>query len=60
MASNQITLKLTIAWWLRYYIFGLFVMCRLTGMGLNEQRVEYWLRKAIRVKRERTSAKLAH
>lgn len=50
MASRQITVSIHVAWWLRYYMLGLVLMHRLTGMEINEQRVGYWLSKAIKAK----------
>lgn len=50
MASNQITLKLTVAWWLRYYIYGVVLMCWMTGAGVNEERVSKWMRRAMKVR----------
>lgn len=50
MASNQITVKLTVAWWLRYYVYGLCVMHWITGAEVNEERVSKWMRRAMRVR----------
>lgn len=60
MASNQITLKLTVAWWLRYYIYGVVLMCWMTGCEPRADRLGYWVAKSVRVRHERSSAELAH
>lgn len=50
MATNLLRIKISVAWWLRYYIYGLLLMHWITGMGVNEQRVAYWLSKGMRTK----------
>lgn len=46
MATAHLSIR--IAWWLRYYLIGLVLMHRLTGMQPNWGRVSHWAGKAIK------------
>lgn len=40
-----------IAWWFKYYLAGLTFMVQMTQAEPNWQRVEYWTRKAVVMRR---------
>ena len=47
MVTSTITIK--VAWWLRYYLMGLVLMHKLTGMQPNWGRVNHWVGKASKL-----------
>lgn len=49
---TQVTIRVSVAWWLRWYIVGVALMCRTTGCQPNIERVAYWVRRSIRMRIE--------
>jgi hypothetical protein len=43
----QITFNVRVAWWLKWYIAGVLLMAYITKCQPNEERVSYWVRKAV-------------
>lgn len=50
MAKSTFTMKLRIAWWLKWYLYGVAVTCRLTGLDFDEAKVQRYIRRAITVR----------
>ena len=48
----RLSLRLHVAWWLRWYLVGVVLMCWMTRMQPNEERFRYWIRKAIKLRIE--------
>jgi len=45
-----ITVQVRIAWWLKWYIAGVIMMCRLTGLDFDEAKVRRYVRRALKVR----------
>ena len=45
-----ITVQVRIAWWLKWYMAGVIVMCRLTGLDFDEAKVRWYVRRALTAK----------
>lgn len=52
MAQTQVAIRISVAWWLRWYILGVTLMCRMTGCQPNIERVSHWVRRSIRMRIE--------
>jgi len=52
MAQQQIRIRIGVAWWLRWYLSGVALMCRVTGCDPDVVRVAYWIRQSIRMRIE--------
>lgn len=50
--QQQIKISARIAWWLRWYLLGVALTCRMTGCQPNIERVTYWVRRSIRMRVE--------
>lgn len=50
MASKNIVMKIRVAWWLKWYCLGVVAMCRLTGKQPDEDRVKFWVSRAVSAK----------
>lgn len=50
MATCTMAFKVTVAWWLKPYFYGLATMSALSGMEPNYERAKYWINKAVKVK----------
>lgn len=50
MAASTLTLKVSVAWWLKPYCYMLATISALTGMEPDWERVNYWIGRAVRVK----------
>lgn len=50
MAATKLTLAVTTAWWLRYYMYGVASVCALFNREPNWDRVQHWIQRAVRVK----------
>ncbi|WP_167670682.1 hypothetical protein [Allopusillimonas ginsengisoli] len=46
----MIVIKLRVAWWFRWYLFGVLTMAQLTGLQPDPQRVGRWLARAVSIK----------
>ncbi|WP_368655407.1 hypothetical protein ABRY94_11790 [Castellaniella ginsengisoli] len=52
MATEQIKIRVSVAWWLRWYILGVALMCRMTGCAPDMDRASYWIRRSIKMRIE--------
>jgi hypothetical protein len=50
-SQATITFRVTMAWWWRFYVYGVLTMSSLTGLEADEDKIRYWIRKAIRLQR---------
>ncbi|AMP15893.1 hypothetical protein [Collimonas pratensis] len=46
MSADLIEFKM--AWWFKFYVFGVTTMCLLTGREPIQEKSLYWTQKAIR------------
>lgn len=46
--NQQLEIQITVAWWLRWYLAGVLVMSRLTGLEPDLERVQAVVMRAIR------------
>lgn len=49
---QQINIRVSVAWWLRWYLAGVALMCRVTGCDPDMGRVAYWVRRSIKMRIE--------
>lgn len=49
MAIISIKLQVQIAWWLRFYMFGVQTMCFFTGLSPDLEKVQQVFRRAVKV-----------
>lgn len=47
MAGNEIIVYIRVRWWLTWYLHGVSLMSRLTGLPPNWGRVDKWIDRAI-------------
>ena len=52
MAIQGIQIRISVAWWLRWYLAGVALMCRVSGADPDVDRVVYWVRRSIRMRIE--------
>lgn len=50
MAATRIAIKVTLAWWLPLYVRGVALMCALTGLEPDWDRVQRVVKRAMRLK----------
>lgn len=48
MAKSTLTLKLTIAWWFRPYVYGVMWFAMLTGLRPDEEKLKRAIAKSVR------------
>lgn len=48
--AKQIQIKVSLAWWLRWYLCGVLLMSRHTGLQPDSDKVAYWAGKATKIK----------
>lgn len=46
---QTVTISIRVSWWLRWYLAGVALMCRMTGGQPDMDRVAYWVRRAIKL-----------
>lgn len=44
-------IELKMAWWFKFYVWGVTAMCLLTGAEPLQEKSLYWCNKAIRISR---------
>lgn len=49
MATVTLQAKVKIAWWWKFYAYGVITMARLTGMQPDSEKVGYWFKKAVTI-----------
>lgn len=49
MAMNDIKVTIRIAWWLRWYLYGVCWMIVITGLQPDMRKVEAWINRGVRV-----------
>lgn len=49
MMQHQVVIRVSVSWWLRWYLAGVALMCRMTGCQPDADRVAYWVRRAIKL-----------
>lgn len=54
MATNQITLSIKLAWWLKWYLRGVVFAASVTGLRPDPKRVGYWVGRAAKIEVERS------
>ena len=47
---SAITVQVRIAWWLKWYMAGVIMMSRLTGLDFDEAKVRWYVRRGVKVK----------
>jgi len=50
MAQTSITLRITMAWWWKPYVYGMATMAAITGREPNWERVNVWVKRAMKVR----------
>ena len=50
MAQAQLKLRVSLAWWLKPYLYGVILTARLTGAEPDMNKVGRMVRKAVRAK----------
>lgn len=50
MARLAPTIKVTFAWWLKPYLYGVVIMVKLTRLEPDYDKVEKTIRRAIRMR----------
>jgi len=48
--EHSITVRLSVAWWLRWYLAGVVLTCKMTGCQPDMGRVERWISRAIKLR----------
>lgn len=49
MAISRITVNIKVAWWLKAYLYGVTLMCELTGRHPDWVRVDRMIRAGTRI-----------
>lgn len=50
MAITKITVNIKVAWWLKAYLYGVTLMCRLTGLHPDWAKVDRVIRAGVSVR----------
>jgi hypothetical protein len=48
MATTTITLTIKVRWWLRWYLAGVLLTSRVTGLVPDLAKVDYWIGRGVR------------
>lgn len=49
MVTRQVIVRLRVAWWLRWYLSGVILTSRMTGLAPDLSKVGGWVQRAIRM-----------
>jgi hypothetical protein len=50
MKVSELKVGVNLAWWVRPYLFGLVAACWLVGKEPDMSKVQYWLKRGIRMR----------
>lgn len=50
MSKHSVHATLCVAWWFRWYLSGVLLVARLTGLQPDPQRVGWWLTRAVSIR----------
>ncbi|MCG2586508.1 hypothetical protein [Massilia sp. TS11] len=50
MAMQVVEIRVSFAWWVKPYLWGVQTMSALTGLKCDHDKVTYWLTKGMRIK----------
>lgn len=53
MTRAELRITIKVAWWLKFYMFGVILMSRITGMSPDESKVRHYIMRGISVKASR-------
>tara|TARA_A100000171_G_scaffold51185_1_gene64730 strand:- start:441 stop:605 length:165 start_codon:yes stop_codon:yes gene_type:complete len=48
VARSRLTVRLSLRWWLPFYIEGVRLMSEITGLEPDPAKVAYWVRKGVK------------
>jgi hypothetical protein len=51
MAEVNLAVEIRLAWWFKFYLYGLSFASLITGAEPSPERIAYWLEKAITFKK---------
>lgn len=47
---STVTVQVRVAWWFKWYMTGVIMMCRFTGLNFDEAKVRRYIRRALKVR----------
>lgn len=50
MANNTMAIRVRVAWWVKWYLYGVALTCQITGMDYDEHKVRRYIRRGLKVK----------
>jgi len=50
MANGNLIVKVKMAWWFKPYLYGIATMAAITGAEPDWDRVNYWVKRAMKLK----------
>lgn len=50
MASVTAEIQVRVAWWVKWYLYGVALTCRITGMDFDEDKVRRYICRGLRAK----------
>lgn len=53
MKTETTTIRVSVAWWLKFYFYGLAITAAITGLEIDEDKVNRVINRALRFKVQR-------
>lgn len=50
MKTETMTIAVSVAWWLKFCFYGLAIMAAITGLEIDEEKVNRVINRALRFK----------
>lgn len=50
MKTEQLTIEVSVAWWLKFYFYGLAITAAITGQEIDEEKACRMIDRAIRLR----------
>ena len=48
MANNTVQIQIRVAWWVKWYLYGVALTCQITGMDFDEAKVGRYIRRGLK------------
>lgn len=49
-AMSSVAVSVRVAWWVKWYLYGVALTCQITGMDFDETKVRRYIRRGLKVR----------
>lgn len=50
MANNTVVIRVRVAWWVKWYLYGVALTCQFTGQDYDKAKARRYIRRGLKVR----------